>query len=77
MSKKQDDAVRALDDMLHGLNKPKIVPYKDIVFFYEKLEEVYDDNLDELEAILFEEAASEEKFGKLKKISELLELNIF
>ena len=77
MSRKQDDAVKAIDQMLHNLKKPKLIPYKDIINFYEHLEENYDDKLDEVEALLFEEINDEKKFEELKKISELLEMNIF
>jgi hypothetical protein len=77
MSKKQDRAVKAIDEMLHNLKKPKLVPYKDIIKFYENMEENYDDRLDEIEELLFEEIDDEDKFEQLKKISELLEINIF
>jgi hypothetical protein len=77
MSKKQDDAINALDAMLHNLKKPKMIPYKEVVIFYQKLEEIYDDKLEELEKILMLEIDDEEKFEQLKKISELLEVNIF
>jgi len=74
---KQEKAIKAIDEMLHNLNKPKIVSYKDIAKFYEKLEEVYDDKIDEIEEILFQEISDEKKFNELKKISKLLEINIF
>lgn len=78
MSKnKQEDAIRALDDMLKNLKRPKLIPYQDIINFYEQIEEFYDSRMEEVEAILFEEIDNEEKFDKLKKISELLEINIF
>jgi len=72
MENKQDKAIKAIDEMLQGLNKPKVISYKEIGLFYKKLEEIYDDKLEELEKILFEE-----EIDKLKKISELLEINIF
>lgn len=77
MSKKQDDAIKAIDSMLQNLKKPKLIPYKDIIFFYEQLEKRYDDKMEDFEQILFDEISDEEKFEKLKKISELLEANIF
>ena len=74
---KQERAIKAIDSMLQNLNKPKIISYKDMVMFYQKLEENYDDNIHELEEILFQEVDDEIKFKQLKKISELLEINIF
>lgn len=74
---KQDDAIKALDEMLHNLKKPKFVPSKDIIKFYENVEEVYDNSIEILEEILLQDIDDEEKFQELKKISELLELNIF
>lgn len=74
---KQEKAIKAIDEMLHNLNKPKTVSYKDIASFYKKVEELYDLKLEELEEILFQEMSDKEKFEKLKKISELLEINIF
>lgn len=74
---KQEKAIKAIDEMLHNLNKPKAVSYKDIVSFYKKVEESYDDKLKELEEILFDEISDKQKFEKLRKISELLEINIF
>lgn len=74
---KQEKAIKAIDEMLRNLNKPKAVSYKDIASFYKKIEEMYDGKLEELEEILFEEISDKQKFEKLKKISELLEINIF
>jgi len=77
MENKQDKAIRAIDNMLQGLNKPKVISYKDMMSFYQKLEENYDNYMEDLEQILSEEITDEVKFAKLKKISELLEINIF
>ncbi len=74
---KQEQAIKAIDSMLQNLKKPKLIAYKDMVSFYQKLEENYDDYLDELEILLSEEITDEEKFKQLKKISNLLEMNIF
>jgi len=74
---KQDKAIKAIDEMLHNLNKPKTISYKDIASFYKNVEELYDTKLEELEEILFQNISDKEKFEKLKKISELLEINIF
>jgi len=76
-TKKQDDAVRAIDNLLHNLNRPKFIPREDIVYFYNEIETNYNSNIDSIETILFEEIKDEEKFDKLKKISNLLEINIF
>ena len=76
-TEKQNDAVKAIDSLLYNLNRPRFIPRKDIINFYNMAETNYDNNLDNVEAILFEEIADEEKLGKLKKISDLLEINIF
>ncbi len=77
MSKKQDNAVKAIDNMLHNLKKPKPIPYKDIVVFYQTLEEKYDKDIETLEKFLEADIEDEQKFAELKKISDLLEINIF
>lgn len=74
---KQEQAIKAIDSMLQNLKKPKLIAYKDIVSFYQKLEENYDDYVDEMELFLSQEVTDEEKFKQLKKISNLLEMNIF
>ena len=77
MSKKQTNAMKAIDEMIHNLKKPRLVPPENVVAFYNKLEEMYDDRVEEIETILLEEIEDEGKFDRLKKISELLEINIF
>lgn len=77
MNTKQDEAVKAIDALLHNLNKPKFIPRKDIINFYNKVETNYDTNIESLEHILFDEINNENKFEELKKISDLLEINIF
>ncbi len=77
MENKQELAIKAIDNMLQNLKRPKVISYKDMISFYQKLEENYDDCMDELEQILSDEIDDEVKFAQLKKISELLEINIF
>lgn len=77
MSKKQDAAVQALDSMLNNFKKPKPIEYKDIILFYNALQEIYDNELELIEEALFEEIDDEAKFKELKKLSDLMEVNIF
>lgn len=76
-SDKQREAIQAIDEMLKHLKKPRSIETKDIIEFYKAIEEKYDDNIQEIERIIFDEIEDEEKFDKLKKISKLLNINMF
>lgn len=77
MNEKQRNAMHAIDDMLKNLHKPKIIKTKEIRQFYASLEEHYDEKIEEIEEVLYQNISDEEKFERLKKISNLLEINIF
>jgi hypothetical protein len=76
MDKKQQ-AIKKIDELLKNLHKTKYIQTSEIKEFYAKIEENYDDAIEEIEMLLEEEIEDEHKFQKLKRISELLEVNIF
>lgn len=73
----QESAVRAIDEMLKHLKKPKVIETKDVMKFYQVIETEYDEKIEELQQLIYSDIEDEEKFERLKKVSELLEINIF
>ena len=74
---KQETAIKAIDEIIQNLQKPKAtISYKDIVFFYKAIEETYDERIGVLESALETMVEDEEQIEKLKKISQLLNSNI-